>query len=80
MEVCFVLPGFSRTPIGEYKMVYEYANRLQKRGYRVTILSLNKSKMKQFHLPEFARKLAVNAVNKQQPEWFQLDKRIKKLL
>jgi glycosyltransferase involved in cell wall biosynthesis len=79
MEVCFVLPGFSRTPIGGYKMVYEYANRLQKRGYRVTILSLNKSKMKQFHLPEFARKLAVNAVNKQQPEWFQLDKRIKKI-
>lgn len=79
MKVCFVLPGFSRTPIGGYKMVYEYANRLQQMGYEVSILSLNSNKMKQFHFPEFIRKIIVNYVNKKQPEWFSLNSNIKKI-
>lgn len=79
MKICFILPGFSRTPIGGYKIVYEYANRLVHIGNEVTIVSLNENKMKQFHLPEPIRKAVVNAVNKKQPEWFDLDKKIKKI-
>lgn len=79
MKICFVLPGFSRTPIGGYKMVYEYANRLQERGYGVIVLSLNNNKMKQFHLPECIRKIAVNYVNRTQPEWFDLHPEIVKI-
>ena len=79
MRICFVLPGFSRTPIGGYKMVYEYANRLCEYGYEVVILSLNNTKMKQFHLPEFMRKMLVNVVNKRQPQWFTLHKNIKNI-
>lgn len=79
MRICFVLPGFSRTPIGGYKMVYEYANRLVKIGHAVTIVSLNNNKMKQFHLPERIRKIAVNYVNKRQPAWFDLNGKIQKI-
>ena len=68
MKICFVLPEFSRTAIGGYKMVYEYANRLQDMGYEVAIVSLNTDKLKQFHFPEFMRRIAVNIINKQQPE------------
>lgn len=73
MKICFVLPEFSRTAIGGYKMVYEYANRLQDMGYKVAIVSLNTDKLKQFHFPEFIRRIAVNIINKQQPEWFTLN-------
>ena len=77
MKICFVLPGFSRTPIGGYKMVYEYANRLCELENEVAIISLNNNKMKQYNLPEFMRVIAVNIINKSQPEWFDLNKKIK---
>lgn len=38
MRVTFVLPGYLRRPNGGYKVVYEYASRLQARGHRVTVL------------------------------------------
>jgi glycosyltransferase involved in cell wall biosynthesis len=79
MKICFVLPGFLRTPGGGHKMVYEYANRLQGMGYEVTIVSLNTNKLKQFHFPEFIRRIAVNIINKQQPKWFNLDDKIRNI-
>lgn len=79
MKICFVLPGFSRTPIGGYKMVYEYANRLCELENEVAIISLNNNKMKQYNLPEFMRVIAVNIINKSQPEWFDLNRKIKKI-
>ena len=79
MNICFVLPGFSRTPIGGYKIVYEYANRLEKLGNSVIIVSMNDKKMKQFNLPESIRITMVNLINKIEPLWFNLDKKIIKI-
>lgn len=79
MKICFVLPGFTRTPIGGYKMIYEYANRLQEKGHDVAILSLNNNKMKKFHLPEFLRVALVNKINQSQPQWFPLSKKIQQI-
>ncbi|WP_286034272.1 glycosyltransferase family 4 protein [Fusobacterium necrogenes] len=36
--ITFLLPGESRNPIGGYKIVYEYANRLVKDSYKVNIV------------------------------------------
>lgn len=36
--VTFLLPGRARNPIGGYKVVYEYANRLAKDGFHVQIV------------------------------------------
>ena len=38
MRITFILPGVSSVPIGGYRVVYEYANRLHARGHAVTIV------------------------------------------
>ncbi len=38
MKITFVLPGYLASPSGGYKVVYEYANRLQARGHSVTVV------------------------------------------
>lgn len=38
MRINILLPFFSETPIGGFKVQYEYANRLAERGHEVTIL------------------------------------------
>ena len=38
MRITFVLPMFVAAPAGGFKMVYEYANRLQARGHQVTVI------------------------------------------
>ncbi|MHA5207617.1 hypothetical protein R5R49_08715 [Oenococcus oeni] len=40
-KIAFVLPPFSRNPIGGYKTVFQYANELVKRGYRVGLYYLS---------------------------------------
>ncbi len=77
--ICFVLTSFSRYPVGGYKMVFEYANRLSQMGYNVKIFFSNASAMKQFHLPEFIRKMLVNYLTQRHPRWFKVDARIEKI-
>ncbi len=79
MKICFVLPKFTRQPIGGYKIVFEYANRLQSRGHDISILFLNEDALKQYHVPEFIRKTAVNYITSVEPKWFQLHENIKKV-
>jgi glycosyltransferase involved in cell wall biosynthesis len=38
MRITFLLPNYSHLPVGGFKVVYEYANRLQDRGHRVTVV------------------------------------------
>jgi glycosyltransferase involved in cell wall biosynthesis len=38
MRVTFVLPGYRNHPIGGYRVVYEYANRLHDKGHYVTVI------------------------------------------
>lgn len=38
MRVTFVLPGSGHLPVGGFKVVYEYANRLAARGHAVTVV------------------------------------------
>ena len=40
-KICFLLPGPTSQPAGGYKVVYEYANRLAKDGYKVSIYYAN---------------------------------------
>jgi glycosyltransferase involved in cell wall biosynthesis len=37
-KITFLLPGSATVPAGGFKVVYEYANHLVRRGYRVTIV------------------------------------------
>ena len=38
MRISFLLPNFSHVPIGGYKVVYEYASRLQSLGHQVYVI------------------------------------------
>jgi glycosyltransferase involved in cell wall biosynthesis len=38
VRVTFVLPGSGHLPVGGFKVVYEYANRLAARGHRVSVV------------------------------------------
>ena len=56
MNICFVLPQMLRKPVGGYKMVYEYANRLSDNWHNVAILFLNDNALKRFKVPKLLRK------------------------
>lgn len=38
MNINFILPSYSHVPVGGYKVVYEYANRLSGRGHQVAVV------------------------------------------
>lgn len=42
MRITFILPGYSRKPIGGFRVVYEYANHLVARGHEVTVVHPNR--------------------------------------
>lgn len=79
MKICFVLPKFTRQPIGGYKIVFEYANRLANRGNEVNILFLNEDALLQFKLPKVIRNMAANYLTKVEPKWFPLEDSIEKI-
>ncbi len=78
MKICFVLPQMVKKPIGGYKIVYEYANRLSEMGYEVSLLYLNEKALERFHLPGILRKRAIAIFTRNEPKWFKLNKDIKK--
>ena len=71
--------SFSRYPVGGYKMVFEYANKLYAQGYRISILFINDEAMKQYCIPELIRKPLANFLTQITPRWFLLNKNIRKI-
>lgn len=79
MNIAFVLPGSSRRPIGGYKVVYEYANCLAKKGHTVTIYYFINNTLQKFLLPRFIKHLLSKMLVHFRPRWFKLDNRIKQV-
>ena len=79
MNICFVLPGIAREPVGGYKVVYEYANRLVAENYNVSILYLNQDFLKNYSVPFLFKKWGAKFLMKFEPKWFKLDRRIKQV-
>lgn len=78
MKICYVLPKFTRQPIGGYKMVFEYANRLADAGHEVSLLFLNDDALKKFKVPRFVKNIACNYITSVEPKWFPLNPSVKK--
>jgi len=38
MKITFILPSYPRKPVGGYRVVYEYANHLAKRGHKISVV------------------------------------------
>ena len=79
MNICFVLPQIAKEPVGGYKVVFEYANRLIKDGFKVSIVFLNQDAFSSRKIPKFVKKMLINYRTIRQPKWFNLDNRIKKI-
>ena len=80
-KIVFLMPHDGIVSSGGYKVVYEYANRLAKDGFLVSIVYPNTKKgcLKSFkeRVKDVAR-YVVRYLNKgYQSKWFSLDKRIK---
>lgn len=76
MKISFILPGFSRYPVGGYKIAFEYANRLANHGYDVQLIFLNNNHWKKLGL---LQRGFVYLATQYEPKWFTLNKNIKKI-
>lgn len=81
MRITFVLPGPGSHPVGGFRVIYEYANRLTSRGHDVSIVHLALRRL-DASLPQkalrIARFLERSISGTYRPSrWFDLDSRIK---
>jgi hypothetical protein len=82
MKICFILPNSSRSPIGGYKIVYEYANRLIIAGADVSIVYMNTNILESFkyrNTPYCVLRALNDIVTFIEPKWFKLDCRVHKI-
>ena len=79
MKICFVLPRYTRRPIGGYKIVYEYANRLCNSGNKVYLLFLNDNVFLEYKVPRILKSVCSNIMTQIEPRWFPLNKSISKI-
>ena len=81
--ITFLLPGGSRNPVGGYKIVYEYANRLIKDNYEVNIIYPATLLWKEQNIYQKLKGIVryfyfkVNKNRYLPYNWFPLDKKIK---
>ena len=78
MKISFCLPGMTRKPVGGFKIVFEYANRLAERGHKITIFFDGKEQFQNTSFPVFLQKMILFYLTHIHPFWFPLNKGIKK--
>lgn len=84
MRITFVLPGWANTPVGGFKVAYEYANRLSERGHHVNIihplsLFLQEIKFKQ-KMKMFAKGMAGHFLKNTKVNWFSISPKVDMLI
>lgn len=80
MKINFVLPGPSVYPIGGYKIVFEYANRLSSRGHNVNIIfNCHPGVENHPQIPSVLKFLYCHLGVYLFPRWFVLNKSIHKI-
>lgn len=77
MKICFVLPKVSRSPIGGYKVVFQYADWLVRHGHSVEIHYMNNELPQRDHIPDRILNIISNFYHYYGMKWFRLDRRIK---
>jgi glycosyltransferase involved in cell wall biosynthesis len=76
LRVNIILPFPGTKPGGGLKVMYEYANRLQKRGHHVTVLHSILRPYKKMRSPLWWKKLIYKLRGANRPKWFPLDESI----
>ena len=88
-KILFLLPGIANSPIGGYKVVYEYANRLVENGYDVSVaypaymhVESDSAIMRFLRICKAVLRFLYCRITKKHScrNWFGLDKRVKELM
>jgi len=88
MKVAFLLPQYTDDPVGGFKVVYEYANHLSRKGHEVAIVyprRLKRLASSHIHETPRSRLLRYKAelmriLKKPKISWFSLDSKIKLII
>lgn len=79
MRIVFVLPSRSAAPVGGFKVVYEYANRLVERGHEVAVVHPWRSRPPRGWRERWRARRWITHYNRRRGEiapWFELDRRV----
>ncbi len=77
MDIAFVLPTISTVPSGGHKIVFDYANYLNRSGHSVTIYYITENLMKRRFRNERLRKAVCTFVAPRFPRWYKLERGIR---
>lgn len=80
MKVTFCLPEISQVPMGGYKIIFEYANRLQERGHEVAIVFLTHNVWSRLTSNNKIKSIVGRIRGRNEPSWFYLNPAIKKIM
>lgn len=70
MRITFVLPGPARKPVGGYRVIYEYADRLAARGYQVSVVHSITVPHMRYKTPLPVRSIGHRLLRSHVPKWF----------
>ncbi len=75
-KINFILPFKPRRPAGGFRVMYEYANRLAKKGYQVHLTFPVKTPYMKYRLPYFVRRILSKLEGFNRDKWFDFDARV----
>lgn len=73
IKINFILPFKPRRPAGGFRVMYEYANRFAKKGYKVHLTFPVKTQFMQYRLPYFVRLILTKVEGFRHNKWFDFD-------
>lgn len=80
MKVTFCLPTHNfKSPIGGFKIVYEYSNYLVQNNVDVNIVFCTEHSLEKYKLPLRVRRFISKFIVMLSPRWFKLDRRVNKI-
>ena len=80
MKLTFCLPEISQVPMGGYKIIFEYANRLTARGHEVSLVFLTHTVWNRITKNKLIKSIVGQIKGRNRPSWFDLDPRIQKIM
>jgi glycosyltransferase involved in cell wall biosynthesis len=84
MRITFVLPGWAKSPVGGFRVVYEYANRLSENGHQVNVvhpflLFPDETNLKQ-KMKMFAKGITSHFFKDTKVYWFSISPKVSMLI
>ncbi|WP_051697722.1 glycosyltransferase family 4 protein [Prevotella sp. 10(H)] len=73
VRITFILPFKPRRPAGGFRVMYEYANRLAQRGYKIHLIYPLKTAYMKYRLPYFIRHILSKIESFNANKWFHFE-------